>query len=200
MRSFLVIYLPIYFVLFFGLAFLWRTWMVWQTTGINPYKLKDREGPEQIIGAYFRLLPFLSLTAMIVYVLLADHYRFLSPLIFLENAYSRIAGIVLMSAALVWILLAQSQMGTSWRIGIDHDTATEFIQTGPFKFSRNPIFLGIVISAIGYFLALPNALTLVILVLDIALIQIQVSLEETYLMSTHGERYQRYCEQVRRWI
>lgn len=105
-----------------------------------------------------------------------------------------------MSSALILVVIAQSQMGTSWRIGIDTNQKTKLITNGIFSISRNPIFIGIIFSALGYFLVLPNAITLAILVLDIALIQVQVALEEKHLNGIHGDDYKKYCDNVRRWL
>jgi protein-S-isoprenylcysteine O-methyltransferase Ste14 len=102
--------------------------------------------------------------------------------------------------ALAWIVIAPSQMGASWRIGIDHDQRTTFIKKGLFRYSRNPIFVGIIFLSFGFFLVLPNPLTLTILMLDIVLIQIQVTMEEQFLAKAHGQAYVEYCQQVRRWI
>ncbi len=110
------------------------------------------------------------------------------------------AGMGLMVAALIWVTVAQSQMGASWRIGIDHENKTEFIQKGLFKYSRNPIFVGVIFISLGFFLVLPNPLTLMILTLDIALIQVQVAMEEDYLTGAHGKSYIDYCTRVKRWL
>jgi len=91
-------------------------------------------------------------------------------------------------------------MGESWRIGVDYDHRTEFVRQGLFKYSRNPIFAGIMLSVFGYFLVLPNAITLLIVMLDLALIQVQIRLEEQHLAAEHGDVYKRYCEEVRRWV
>jgi protein-S-isoprenylcysteine O-methyltransferase Ste14 len=47
---------------------------------------------------------------------------------------------------------------------------------------------------------IPNAVTLLIFVLIVVLINIQVRLEEEYLKSSHGEDYVRYQRTVARWI
>jgi protein-S-isoprenylcysteine O-methyltransferase Ste14 len=200
MREVLTWFLPAYFLLFFGFAFLWRTWKTYRLTGVNPYRLMSNPGPEEITSRYFRLLPFLSLLVMVVYLLSESYYEFLAPFYWLQSEVLQLAGIAVMSAALVIILAAQQQMGESWRIGVDYDNRTDFVQRGLFKYSRNPIFAGIMLSAIGYFLILPNAITLLVMVLDLALIQVQIRLEEQHLAAEHGEVYTRYCETVRRWV
>jgi protein-S-isoprenylcysteine O-methyltransferase Ste14 len=91
-------------------------------------------------------------------------------------------------------------MGNAWRIGIDDENPTELVTSGIFRLSRNPIFLGVRLNFVGLFLVLPNAVTLVIWLLGDAMLQIQVLLEEEYLRQAHGEAYQKYIQQVRRWL
>ena len=70
--------------------------------------------------------------------------------------------------ALIWVLIAQAQMGTSWRIGIDTENETMLITHGIFRLSR--IFLGMRGNLLGMFFVLPNVLTLVLCLLgDIAI-------------------------------
>jgi protein-S-isoprenylcysteine O-methyltransferase Ste14 len=56
------------------------------------------------------------------------------------------------------------------------------------------------ITLLGLFLVIPNALTLLIFVMGVVLIQIQVRLEEEFLAGAHGEEYEDYRRQVRRWL
>ena len=69
MREILTWSLPIYFLLFFGFAFLCRSWWTYRLTGVNPYRLVSNPGPEEVTSRYFRLLPFLSLSVLVVYLL-----------------------------------------------------------------------------------------------------------------------------------
>ncbi|MCB0370800.1 MAG: isoprenylcysteine carboxylmethyltransferase family protein, partial [Bdellovibrionales bacterium] len=71
---------------------------------------------------------------------------------------------------------------------------------GLFGVSRNPIFLGVIISYIGTFLIIPNLLSFCIMVLTIVILQVQVRLEEEYLIKIHGDEYDEYKNKVRRWI
>ena len=200
MREILTLFLPLYFLLFFGFAFLWRTWKTYRLTGVNPYRLMSNPGPEEITSRYFRLLPLLSLLVMVAYLLPEQYYEYLAPLHWLHSEFLQKLGVAIMSVALVIIVIAQGEMGESWRIGVDYDHRTEFVQQGLFKYSRNPIFAGIMLSVIGYFLLLPNAVTLLIMMLDLALIQVQIRLEEQHLAGEHGDVYKRYCDGVRRWV
>lgn len=200
MNQFITYFLLIYFVLFFGIAVAWRNYVVSKTTGINAFKLNQQTGPESITGFYFKFLPLLSVLVFVIYAWLPDLYALLGPIQLLTNSLALNIGVGVMTIAFIWVVAAQSQMGASWRIGIDHNQATNLVQKGVFNYSRNPIFVGVIAMAFGYFLVLPNPLTFAILVLDIALIQVQVAMEEAYLTQKHGQKYTDYCRLVRRWL
>jgi protein-S-isoprenylcysteine O-methyltransferase Ste14 len=91
-------------------------------------------------------------------------------------------------------------MGYSWRIGIDEEHRTALVAKGVFSVSRNPIFLGMIVTLVGLFLAIPNAATLLTLVIGFLLIQIQARLEEAFLARVHGTEYEEYRRRVRRWL
>ena len=200
MNSLLIYFLPIYFILFFGFAFVWRSYLVWKTTGINPYKLGGTESAHDYIGVLFRVVLVGCVIVVILYSFFSEGYKILAPIEWLNHPVLISIGISLLVIALLWILLAQSNMGRSWRIGVDKDVKTDLVQDGLFAISRNPIFLGMRIMLIGFFLVLPNALTFAIWLLGDALMQIQVRLEEAHLREIHGDLYNAYARRVRRWL
>lgn len=194
------IILPLYLVAFFGVAFVWRSVAVWKQTGVNPYVLGKTDNAHDFIGVVFRLTFALIVAVIIVFAFFAPLYQYAAPLVWVEHETIKSIGLVLLVASLVWTAIAQIQMGASWRIGIDRKNRTELIQNGLFRVSRNPIFFGMRVALLGFFLTLPNAVTLLALVLGDVLMQIQVRLEEEFLRSSHGAKYEQYCRGVRRWI
>ena len=56
------------------------------------------------------------------------------------------------------------------------------------------------LTLLGFFLVLPSAITLAILLVSEVLIHIQVRLEEAFLLEVHGKTYQAYKQQTRRWL
>jgi protein-S-isoprenylcysteine O-methyltransferase Ste14 len=74
------------------------------------------------------------------------------------------------------------------------------MKTGLFQVSRNPIFLGVIVSYIGTFLIIPNALSFGVMLLTYITLQIQVRLEEEYLKKIHGGTYLKYAKSVKRWL
>ncbi len=194
------LFLLAYLILFLGLAMILPSYRVWKTTGVNPYKFGKSESTHDYVGVLFRLNILAVALIVILFVFLPSLYKYLVPISYLSNPTLSIIGQILLTLTLGWVLIAQVHMQKSWRIGIDENVKTELIQTGLFKISRNPIFLGMRIMLLGLFLVLPNAATLVTLFSGELLIQIQVRLEEEFLTRIHGEAYRAYRKQVRRWI
>ena len=84
---------------------------------------------------------------------------------------------------------------------IPHSRARTLAQEGPYKISRNPIYLGFAVLYVGIALAanalwplvfLPEALVLAYL--------FAIKPEEEYLTREFGDSYRDYCSRVRRWI
>lgn len=109
-------------------------------------------------------------------------------------------GVSFLVVALIWVLVAQIQMGDSWRIGIDERSSAPLVQNGLFGISRNPIFFGMLVMLAGLLLTIPTAATLIVTVLGFVLIHIQVRLEESFLLEKYGDEYRSYQRRVRRWL
>ena len=199
-ETFLKFLLPGYLLAWFALAFAWRSYLTWKRTGRNPYRLGSTDSAHDFVGVLFRLTMIVCAGVVVIYSSSSDLYRYLAPIIWLQHPTLVVSGVALLLVSFVWILIAQQQMGDSWRIGIDHELKTQLVSEGVFKFSRNPIFLGMRVNLLGLFLILPNAVTLTVLALGDALMQIQVRLEEEYLSRMHGADYEQYRRQTRRWI
>ncbi|RRJ89208.1 methyltransferase family protein [Flavobacterium sp. UBA6135] len=200
MIDFLRIILPIYFIIYFGVAFVLKSVVVAKRIGKNPLVLPKDNSAYGLIGLYFKL----TLIAMFIYVLAYAffptwHDNFL-PIVQFNNQTVKYIGLTLLFISLVWTVIAQGHMKNSWRIGIDTDTKTELVTSGLFSVSRNPIFFGMILSLVGLFFTTPNTLTLIFLILGYVLIQIQIRLEEEFLTKEHGQAYIGYKQKVRRLI
>jgi protein-S-isoprenylcysteine O-methyltransferase Ste14 len=99
-------------------------------------------------------------------------------------------GVVLVVAGAVVTLVAQGQMGASWRIGLDPTERTKLVTGGLFRQVRNPIFSGMALWTIGQALLVPNALTGGAVVTGLVALQLWVrQVEEPHLAATHGAGY-----------
>jgi len=193
-------FLPTYLLVYVTVAFVWRSYVVWKKTRTNPVVFKRSDNAHDFIGRVFTLLFAVVVVVVLVHSFLPGAYQYLLPIPWLERSWISWTGVILLIASLVWLVLAQVQMGESWRIGIDSERKTQLVQAGVFNISRNPIFLGMMVTLLGLFLVIPNALTLLTFVLGVVVINIQVRLEEEYLKAMHGDDYIGYTRRVRRWM
>ncbi len=200
MEQVLRIGLPVYFAAFFGVAFVWRSYVVWKETGVNPYVLGRSDSAYDFLGFAYRLSLAMNFVAIFLYSFVPPLYGYIAPIRWLEILPLQVFGLILLFATLIWIAIAQKQMGGSWRVGIDIEVKTDLVYKGLFTISRNPIFFGMRIAVVGFFLAIPNALTFCSMILSDMLMQIQVRLEEKHLKKLHGGKYLDYKKKVRRWI
>ena len=193
-------FLPIYLVVYIIAAFFWRSYSVWKKTGVNPVVFKGSDSAHDFVGRLFKALFAVIVVVVVIYAFIPSAYQYVMPIYWLERTLVRLTGFILLLVSLVWTVVAQTEMGDSWRIGIDSENETKLVQGGVFKQSRNPIFVGMMVTLLGLFLAIPNVATLITLVAGIILIGIQVRLEEEYLIRIHGQDYLEYRRRVRRWL
>ena len=190
----------IFFIIYFLFVFVIRAILLKNKTGINPLTFNKTDDAHGFNGKIFALITFMELVVVGIYAFKIEWYKYLLPFWYIENEILSIIGwgFLIISLIIVWI--AQSHMANSWRIGIDEKNKTKLVTKGLFSFSRNPIFLGIMIANMGLFLVIPNAFTLLIISLSTISINTQIRLEEEFLKREFGKDYFEYAKKVRRWI
>jgi protein-S-isoprenylcysteine O-methyltransferase Ste14 len=78
---------------------------------------------------------------------------------------------------------------------------TEILDSGPFRLTRNPMYLQMVLACIGFAIILDNVWILLLVPLCVwALHRFAIVPEEAYLEGKFGERYLSYKRRVRRWL
>lgn len=79
--------------------------------------------------------------------------------------------------------------------------ATHLVTGGMYKFSRNPMYLAMLLMLLALGLKLGNAFNTVTAALFVAYMnRFQILPEEAVLIKKFGKAYQQYCLQVRRWF
>ncbi len=186
------------YLVYLLLAFVLRTAIQLRRTGSSGFKgISGRAGsPEWIAGVLFAVALLVGVAAPVL--ALAD---VVEPLARLDGAASHVAGVVLFAAGLAATLAAQFAMGSSWRIGVDHAERTELVTSGPFAYSRNPIFAAMIPTSVGLALMVPSVIAIAgVLALLLALeLQVRV-VEEPYLARAHGSAYADYAARVGRFV
>jgi protein-S-isoprenylcysteine O-methyltransferase Ste14 len=78
---------------------------------------------------------------------------------------------------------------------------TVLLTEGPFRVSRNPMYLGMAVQYVGLALLFNSLWAMVLLPLALVIVHLSViKREERYLERKFGEEYRAYKAKVRRWI
>jgi protein-S-isoprenylcysteine O-methyltransferase Ste14 len=141
--------------------------------------------------------PAIYLGALLLGLLL----HFLWPVNPLPPGLARVAGAILILAGCIlgfWAERTMHRAGTNIR---PDRPATALVTWGPFRFTRNPLYVSVTGVYLGLTL-LVNALgPLLVLPFLLALLQWGViHREECYLEGKFGETYRAYRARVRRWL
>jgi len=77
----------------------------------------------------------------------------------------------------------------------------DIVDWGPFRLSRNPLYVGLNLVFLGLTLLINSAWGILLLVALLVVMHYGVILrEERYLESRFGEAYREYCRKVRRYL
>ena len=83
----------------------------------------------------------------------------------------------------------------------DFKGSTKLVSTGIFRFSRNPMYLSLLLMLIAWVLWLGNSLAwLGVIIFILSINHFQIAREEAYLENKFGDEYRRYKQKVRRWL
>lgn len=200
MNEVLKYYLPLFLLAYLLITFVLPSVRVYKQTGINPVTFSKSDNAHDYIGTVMKVLTGLLVVAVLLFSFSTDAYSYLNPFEYLQKEWLLYTGLFLVHVALIWVVIAQSHMKQSWRIGIDVKNKTALVTNGLFSISRNPVFLGMIISTAGIFLILPNAITFFVAVTSYIIVQIQIRLEEEHLQKMHGTIYSDYKQKVKRLI
>jgi len=110
-------------------------------------------------------------------------------------------GLLLYLTGLIICVWARLTMGSVWtpaeETSIRHKK--ELITQGPFSFTRNPIYLGLIMIYLGFFIALKSYLVIVVLFIGWFFYKKSIE-EERILEEDFGSDYLKYKSKVRRFI
>ena len=177
---------PLVAMLVIIVATLVRGIAIRRATGDRPWAFTSAKGVQRIAGASFTL----SVAALLIAAALAPAG---------STIWTIFAAIVaLIGAALV--VVAQVQMGRAWRIGVRVGDAPLFVSHGLFRFSRNPIFVGMMLIGLGAALVSTTWWGWTALGIFTASCAVQVRIEEAHLEASFGKPYSDFRSLVPRWI
>ena len=101
-------------------------------------------------------------------------------------------------ALLAWAIVTITRAGSNVPTNLP---TTTIVESGPYRFTRNPIYLGMFVGLIGLAIAFDTLWLLVMLVPFTLVIRYGVvAREEAYLERKFGDAYRGYRSRVRRWL
>jgi len=136
-----------------------------------------------------------------ILIVLPIIFHFLFPVsVIIHRPYSYL-GIILMIlgfALASWAARVFREAGTTFEL---HGESSILTVSGPFKISRNPIYLGMVLWLLGLAVLLGSLTAFIFPVLLFLLTNLLIiPIEEKELEKMHGGKYDNYRQSVRRWL
>lgn len=110
-------------------------------------------------------------------------------------------GLPLIGLGLIVILVAAGTLWKSDTSPIHERPTTRVVPGGLFRFSRNPIYVGMTVACIGVAVAADRVWIVLGTVLAVFVVDwLVIAREEAYLTENFGADYLAYKAKVRRWV
>ena len=144
------------------------------------------------------LLPPVYLLLSLLLMGVLDRYL---PLIVLIQAPLSYIGFVLLTAGLSLIIACSIMFNKADTPIIPFEPSTTLLTHGIYRYTRNPIYLGMLIILLGAAIALGSLTPFLLLPVFFFIIQEgYIKYEEPFLEEIFGDRYREYKFRVRRWL
>lgn len=147
--------------------------------------------PSRLYPPHYLLLSILSIVgidSLLQVPIVSSAIALVGGLLFL------LSGIVLAASAAR--LFSKAKTGI-----VPFSESTKLVVSGAYRFTRNPMYLGMFFCLIGVTLLVNNVLGLLVLLLFFFIIRQKFVLkEEVQMLETFGDDYAQFKARIRRWI
>ena len=141
--------------------------------------------------------PLVYLASLVIGALL----QLAMPLPFLPHTLTAALGVPLIVGAVALFSYSVAKFRAAGTPVPARKPTTVIVQTGPYRYSRNPIYLAFSLFQLGIAIWVNSAWLLATLVGAVALIHfVVIRREEQYLERRFGSQYLDYKASVRRWL
>ena len=118
-----------------------------------------------------------------------------------DRMISTVGGLLLLAVGLGFIAAARRFFVRTGQNPVPWKPSPELILQGPYRFTRNPMYLGMTLITLGVGLALNNLWIALFALLALSTVHVIAVLpEERYLSEKFGERYEAFRTRVRRYL
>ena len=140
-------------------------------------------------------------TYLNIFLVLAIGLHFILPIKRIIHSPYTYLGLILILFGIVLNMWTTRLLKAKSKTIDFYETANRLVTDGPFRISRNPIYLSGVILSLGIAILLGSLITFVFpIVLLLILDRLYVPSEEERLETRFGKEYLAYKHRVRRWI
>lgn len=145
-----------------------------------------------------KILPPVYLLVTLLIMALLHYYWPVARLLYAPLKYM---GVVLVICGVVITTVSAGAFFKAKTPVIPFATSTVVVTTGLYRFTRNPMYLGMVLALLGVALLLGSVSTLVPpLVFVVIIHKLFILREEIFLEKLFGAQYLAYKSRVRRWL
>ena len=110
-------------------------------------------------------------------------------------------GVALVLAGFTTVVLAKRGLKNAGQPAAPGKPTTQVVEIGIYRFSRNPLYLGLVVVLPGLGLSVGIAWWVILTLPMFFMFQyLLIKPEEQYLLGSFGEQYAAYMSRVRRWL
>ena len=112
-----------------------------------------------------------------------------------------IAGWVLVACGVCLAFSASGMFFAKRTTLIPFGNASKLVTSGPFRITRNPMYLSLTIAYLGAAALFVDPWALPLVIFPVCVMHfVVIPFEESKLRAIFGEEFDRYCASVRRWI
>jgi len=176
--------------------------IIFLISAIVPRIMQKRKQIETVgcIGINRKLFILGKLALFISFILIPVQLFFVNLSLFEKNGVFFWIGVTLLGIGVMLFTLAIIRLGTfSLRVGLAQEN-TSLRTTGIYRFSRNPMLLGLYLMAIGSAIYVQNPINWILVMIALSVHHKIILAEEVFLENRFGDKWTEYRNRVRRYI
>ena len=108
--------------------------------------------------------------------------------------------IAILACSVAWVSWMFISLGRNLTDTVVTRKDAVFVESGPYRFVRNPMYTGLLFVGLSLGVALANWLITALFTLVFALLALRTTREETYLIARFGDQYREYMTRVGRFF
>lgn len=177
----------------FGVLFLWGGYHRWRAESGEPIN-RRAEGWGLLLG--------IRLVALALFVMIMRwvwNPALVGSTSVAVPEFGQWTGLAVVLAAVAWLMWMFRTLGLNITDTVVTRRAAKFVRDGPYRYVRNPMYIGLLALFSGVGLAIGNWLPPVLGSVVFTLLAIRTRIEERYLLARFPDEYAQYMREVGRF-